>query len=150
MVSPTKVTFGGTASTDLACKVDADCYKALGGIAAATTDATKKIRCCMYYEVVRAPAGTGKAAGDTELLAMKTAYGVPTTAGEATKYCQTDYPTYIAGVNVSQPTYKNSSSGEFTADSASGDYKVQTYCDGSATALQVAAVVGAAVSISMY
>ena len=42
------------------------------------------------------------------------------------------------------------STGEFTTNSLVGDFKFKTYCDGSATALQVAAVVGAAVTISMY
>ena len=149
MVTPTKVTFGGTANTDLGCKADADCYKALGGIAAATTTADKAKRCCMYWEVVTAPSGTNKATGDTELLAYKTSYGLPTTAGEATKYCQMDYPSTIAALKLLQPSY-SASTGQFTADSASGDYSVKTYCDGSATALQVAAVVGAAVTISMY
>ena len=144
MVTPTKV---GT--TDYGCKADADCYKANGLITLASTDAEKKKRCCMYYEVVTAPSGTNKATGDTELLAYKTSYGLPTTAGEATKYCNLDYPTSIAALKVLQPSY-SASTGEFTADSASGAYKVKTYCDGSAAALQVAAVVGAAVTISMY
>ena len=148
-VSPTKVTFEGVVDTDLACSVDDDCYKVLGGASEATTDTEKGIRCCMRYGVLTAPSGDNSAVGDAELLAANTSYGVPTVAGEETKYCQTDYPTYLAALKVSQPTYDDTT-GEFTADSASGDYKVVTYCDGSAAALQVAVAVGAAVTISMY
>ena len=148
-VSPTKVTFGGVADVDLACTVDDDCYKVLGGVAEATTDTEKGKRCCMRYGVLTAPSGDNSAVGDAELLATNVLYGVPTVAGEETKYCQTDYPSYLAALKVSMPTYDDKT-GEWTADSASGDYKAVTYCDGSAAALQVTAVVGAAVFISMY
>ena len=98
---------------------------------------------------MKAPSGANKETGDAELLAMATLYGVPTLAGAATHYCQLDYPTYISALKVSYPNYY-AGTGDFTADSASGDYKVKTFCDGSSAALQVAAVVGAAVTISMY
>ena len=95
MVAPTKITYGGVADTDLGCKVDADCYKTLGGLPAATTDAEKKDRCCMYFGVTTAPSGTNKADGELVLSSLNTSMGVPTTAGEATKICMPAYPTFI-------------------------------------------------------
>ena len=146
MVTPTKVTFEGVANTDLGCAADADCYKALGGLAAATTDADKKKRCCMFWGVSTAPSGVNQSVGDAEILSLTSAYGLPTTAGEATKYCQPDYPTYIANLKVNlkgfimdSPTnviYKKfDDTGELLADRDSGNYEAKTYCDGSASAL---------------
>ena len=150
MVAPTDVTLSGFTG-NLTCKTDADCYKSgLVGIwYPATTDAEKKQICCLYYEVVTAPSGTNKAAGDEKLLLYKKYYGVPTTAGEATKFCMEKYPEFFTALAASNPTF-DVKTGEVTSSVDSGQFQVKTYCDGSAAALQVAAVVGAAVSISMY
>ena len=149
MVAPTDVTELGT-KFNLACKTDADCYKAFGDVAtAATTDAEKKERCCLYYEIIDPPSGTYKADGEADLLKYKKYFGVPTTAGEATKICMPKYPEFFTALATSNPTF-DVKTGEVTSAADKGQYKVQIYCDGSAAALQVAAVVGAAVSISMY
>ena len=118
MVTPTAVT-QGSSTYSYSCKTDADCIgerKTAGGtvVTAAVTDATAKAKiCCMYYEIVTAPTGTNKAAGDTTLLSYKTAFGLPNTAGEATKYCSTDYPDTIKGLGLSG-TY-DAKTGEYTA-----------------------------------
>ena len=103
----------------------------------------------MYYEVVKLPSGTNKAVGDTSLTAAKTTYGMPTVTGEASKYCNANFPATITSYATTLGTY-DSKTGEYTASAAYGSQVIKTYCDGSAAALQVAAVVAAAATISMY
>ena len=153
MVTAPKVTFGSD-SVSFACKTDADCTKELkttNGVqvrAAITVAADKAKSCCMYYEVVKLPSGTNKAVGDTAITAAKTIYGMPTVTGEASKYCNANFPATITSYGT-LGTY-DSKTGEYTASAAYGSQVVKTYCDGSAAALQVAAVVAAAATISMY
>ena len=75
---------------------------------------------------------------------------MPSVTGEATLYCNTDYPATITAIGAPASGTYDAKSGEVTSLPASGSYKTRTYCDGSAAALQVAAVVAAAATISMY
>ena len=75
---------------------------------------------------------------------------MPSVVGEASKYCTTDYPYTIKDLSDAKTGTYDAKTGEFTAVAANGAYKTKQYCDGSAAALQVAAVVAAAATISMY
>ena len=141
-----------TGTNSLKCSKDADCYVAFAtaGVVAATTTAEKAKRCCYVYGVQKAPEGTNKATGDAYLLAAKTAYGVPNTVDEYTKYCQFDYPTLIAGLKSSPTvgTY-DFTKAVFTATDAYGKFETRQFCHGGASNLAIASVaaIGLAVSI---
>ena len=79
------------------CKTDSDCYTASTATTPdqilLTSTGGKNKACCIVFGVVAAPSGTTSeiAIGDAALLAYTNA-GLSTTIGEATKYCDQDYP----------------------------------------------------------
>ena len=144
-----------TSSFSSQCTKDADCYAAVSSlsVAAATTDAEKKKRCCQYMGYTTAPdQGTAaqKALGATTQLSLNLNYGLPLAKGDYTRFCNNDYPATL-------PVGKGSNT-LITYDTKTGlvqypiDYgKMATtqYCDGGAKALAVAGAVALATAISL-
>jgi hypothetical protein len=93
-------TFQASTSTNVkACTLDADCYPASAAnpvFAAATTDAEKKIRCCLYMGYTTAAVGSDNIFFDVSALyigGMQTYYGMPISTGSYSKICALNYPT---------------------------------------------------------
>ena len=87
------------------------------------------------------------AAGDAILTAYK-AMGLPTVVGEATKYCNRDYPAKVASYEASD---KNSIDDDvLTYTAAYGNVAFKSYCDGGAATLAAATAAVAVATISLY
>lgn len=154
-------TFQANSSTNVkTCTLDADCYPASTAnpvFAVATTDAEKKIRCCMSMGYTTAPANSGSIFFDLSALylaGMNTYYGMPiTSTGTYTKVCSLNYPAdmpYLVDILGLKITGSSRSGDTWTVPAANGSWASTQYCDGSATALAVAGTAVAAIATSMY
>ena len=89
----TKVTTNTAGVID--CTKDADCFATStvngGSRTVATTDADKKLRCCMYFELMKEADNTvGKA-----VQTLYTTYGYPLGVNKYSKICNYNYPDTI-------------------------------------------------------
>ena len=141
----TKVTTNTRGTTD--CTKDADCYAAStvngGSRTEATTDAVKKLRCCMYYELVKpSDNDLGKVVIDSY-----TTRGISMKENTYTKACNTNYPASFT--NFADVGKYDSATGKLTGNSTYGNAEIKLYCDGGAAALAVASAAVAAITISL-
>ena len=127
----------------LTCAADADCYVANTNLtvneAAATTDANKKLRCCMRTELIEDSDTTaGKAAVTTNK-----GLGYASEEKTYTKICNYGYAAFYTSLGTEYV-----SSTLMWTDASKNQYKL--YCDGGAQALAISAAAATAVAISMY
>lgn len=154
-------TFQASTSVNVkACKLDADCYPASTAnpvYVVATTDAEKKIRCCLSMGYTTAPANSSNLFFDVSALylaGMNTYYGMPiTSTGTYSKICALNYPAdlpYIVNILGTKITGSTRSGDTWTVPADQGSWATTQYCDGSATALAVAGTAVAAIATAMY
>ena len=124
---------------------DSDCTNILEDIVCASTAGV----CCMYYGVLAEPTGTAAQIVNGDLYqAIFTNIGLPSTVGEASAYCTTNYPSDIAVLMaVDGTTYAN---GVITMSPANGSFSFNYYCSGAVTTLAATTAAVAVATISLY
>ena len=135
------------------CKVDDDCYTA--SVATTpdqvllVTDAEKSKACCMIFGVVAVPTGTTAeiAIGDVALKDYTDA-GLSKTVGEATKYCNQDYP--VTFTDIEKVVGVTNADGLVTFSTTDGALSYKLFCDGGAATLAAATAAVAVATISLY